>query len=454
MASAAKSPTTATETAPATSLKYARYVLVILMVCYTLSFIDRQILSLLVGSIKRDLGISDTRIGLLQGLAFGLFYTILGMPLGRLADTRSRKTLVSVGIVVWSIMTALCSSARSFGSLFLARMGVGVGEATLAPSAFSLITDYFPRERLGRALSIYSMGIFIGSGLALIVGGFVVDMTVRMPTATVPILGTIASWRLTFLIVGIPGLLVAAWVYTIREPLRKNLLLLQDGSAAQLSIPQVIEQIRVRWQSVFGISIAMIFQSACTYGLTAWAPAFFQRIHHWTAGQTGRYMGVIITIFGCAGMYVGGWLADRWSKQGIAEAHLRVGVVSGIGVLLLLPVAFQMDNPYMTLALMAPGIFFLGLPMGVAYSALQLILPNQVRGQISALFLFFLNLGGLTIGPLLPALLNDYFFHSDKAVGSSLGIALILGAVLTAVMFRVIFVPYRRHYAAMNAVAS
>jgi MFS family permease len=450
-AATAKNPSTPPAAEP--SIRYARYIVLVLMVCYTLSFIDRQILSLLVGSIKRDLAISDTRIGLLQGLAFGLFYTILGLPLGRLADTRNRRNLITVGVLFWSLMTALCSGARSFSSLFLARMGVGVGEATLAPAAFSLITDSFPKERLGRALSVYSMGIFIGSGLALIVGGAVVDLTVRMPAVTLPILGLVASWRLTFLIVGIPGLLVALWVYSIREPLRKNLLRASDGSAARLSLSQVAGQVRVRWQSIAGISLAMIFQSMCTYGFTAWAPAFFQRVHHWSAGQTGRSLGLIIVTCGCLGMYAGGTLADRWFKHGIREAPLRVGVISGIGVLLVFPLALTAANPYVTLALLVPGMFCLGLPMGTAYAALQWILPNQVRGQVSALFLFVFNLGGLTLGPLLPALLNDYFFHSEKMIGTSLAISIAIGALLTAVAFRLLYAPYRRHSAAMDALA-
>src|SRR5712691_1532753 len=199
------------------TLGYAWYVVLVLMVCYTLSFIDRQILSLLVGPIKRDLGITDTRVGLLQGLAFALFYTLLGLPMGRFADRGSRRNLIALGVFFWSLMTAVCSVARSFWSLFFARMGVGVGEATLAPSAFSLISDYFPRERLGTALSIYAMGIFIGSGLALIVGGTVVGAVTHLPAIDLPVLGTIASWRLTFLIVGLPGLLVGLILYTIRE---------------------------------------------------------------------------------------------------------------------------------------------------------------------------------------------------------------------------------------------
>src|SRR5262249_49422675 len=250
-------------------LGYAWYVVFVLMVCFTLSFVDRQILSLLVDSIKQDLGVSDTRIGLLQGVAFALFYTLLGLPLGRLADRRSRRNLIIAGIVVWSLMTALCSIARSFWALFFARMGVGVGEATLAPAAFSLIADYFPIKRLGTALSIYSMGIFIGSGLALIVGGTVVSAVTGMPSTHVPIIGTIASWRLTFLIVGLPGILIGMLVYSVKEPPRKNLLRTGDGAVSRLSIRDVSRELSRRWRSVVGVSAGLSCQAMCNYALLA-----------------------------------------------------------------------------------------------------------------------------------------------------------------------------------------
>lgn len=159
---------------------YAKYVVFVLVICYTLAFVDRQILSLLVGPIKHDLSLSDSRYGLLSGLAFAVLYTFMGLPIGRLVDTRNRRNIVICGVTAWSIMTSLCSAARSFASLFAARIGVGIGEAALSPSAFSIISDYFPKEQLGLALSIYSMGIFIGTGLALLVGGAVVDAVTHL----------------------------------------------------------------------------------------------------------------------------------------------------------------------------------------------------------------------------------------------------------------------------------
>src|SRR6202521_5055844 len=362
-------------------LSYAWYVVLILMVCYTVSFVDRQIFSLLVGPMKHDLALSDTRVGLLQGFAFALFYGLMGLPLGLLADTRNRRNVIIVGVVLWSFLTATCSAARSFWSLFLARMGVGVGEATLSPSAFSLISDYFPKEKLGGALSVYSMGIFIGSGLALIAGGSVVDAVTRMPAVTLPLLGTVAPWRFTFLIVGVPGLAIALLLYTVREPIRRQLIRASNGTAARLQFHEVVAELRMRWQSVLGISLGMVFQSMGTYAFVAWAPAFLQRIHGWSAGQSGRALGSIILVFGCLGMSVGGRLCDHWQKQGILEAPLRVAIVSAIGSGILFAFAMTAKQTAWTLLLAAPALFFLALPIGSSYAAIQLIFPNQARGQ-------------------------------------------------------------------------
>ena len=411
------SPASATNTRanqPNASLGYAWYVVIVLTGLYMLSFVDRTILGLLVGSIKRDLGISDTRIGLLQGLSFALFYTIMGLPLGRLADTRSRRNLIAAGVVVWSLFTSACSIAKSFWSLFFTRIGVGIGEAGLSPAAYSLIADYFPPDKLGVAISVYYMGVFLGSSLALLVGGVVVDMMSRVHTVTLPLLGTIASWRVTFLVVGLPGLLCALLVYTIREPLRLNMLRNAQGEKAQLSFGQALAQMGMRWQSVAGISLGMVFQSMANYALVSWAPTYFVRVHGWTPGQSGKALATILLIAGCGGMYTGGRLSDRWQTRGLDEAPMRVMVLGAIGTIFLLPVGTLLSDVRWTLAFLFAGVFALALPMGISASALQRIFPNQVRGVVSALYLFVLNIGGLSLGPLLPGVFNDYLFHNGK----------------------------------------
>jgi MFS family permease len=421
----------------ALELRHAWYVAGVLMACNTLSFIDRQILGLLVTPIKLELGISDTQIGLLQGLAFGIFYTLLGLPMGRIADHGSRRLLVAAGVFCWSLMTALCAGARSFAALFLARMGVGFGEATLSPSAFSLLSDCFPRARLATALSIFSMGVFLGSGLALILGGLIV--------------GVVGSWRLTFLIVGLPGLLMALVALTIREPQRRDLLRTTGGQASKLGLADVAREVRVRWRSVAGICIGFAAQALCNYAQQAWLPTYFVRRHGWSLRHAGLTLGVVSLVTGLLGAYLGGRLADRWLRRGIVEASLRVGVLATLCAGVSFTLALSLPVLDLQLAFLGPAYFFLAMPIGSVYASLQLILPNQVRGQIGALQVFTLNLGGLILGPALPGLLNDYVFRSGQMIGWSLVLTVGAASLVSAVLFLLTWRPYRRDYALMHA---
>jgi MFS family permease len=427
------SETIGAEARPAQSLRYAWYVAIVLMLCNTLSFIDRQILGLLAPLIKQELSLSDTKIGLLQGLAFGIFYTLLGMPMGRIVDRGNRRNLVAAGIFCWSLMTAACAAARGFWTLFLARMGVGVGEATLSPSAFSLLSDYFPRERLGTALSIFSMGVFFGSGSALIVGGLVI--------------GAVESWRLTILIVGLPGLLAGLLMLTIKEPARQNLL---GGKVSRLSLGEVFEQVKLRWQSVAGICLAFAFQAMCNYAQQAWLPTYFARAHGWQPKQAGLTLGVISLATGLLGAYLGGALCDRWQRGGKADAPLRVGVLATTCAGIFFSLALAAPALKFQLVLLVPAFFFLAMPIGSSYASIQLILPNQVRGQIGALQVFTLNLFGLILGPFLPGFFNDYVFRNPQLVGWSLAITVGAASLLSALLFYATRRPYRKHYAQMH----
>jgi len=430
-------------------LRYAWYVVLVLTVMYMFSFVDRQILALLVPWIKRDLGVSDTSVGILAGFAFALFYTFMGLPIGRLVDSHSRRNIIGVCVVVWSVFTAACAGAKTFFALFLTRIGVGIGEAGLGPAAYSLITDYFPKERVGTAISVYYFGLFFGQSLALLVGGIAVDALAQTPGITWPILGKIAGWQITFLIVGLPGVLVALLALTIREPLRKNILLTADGKPAKTSIREAAKQMSLRWQSVVGISVGMIFQSTCNYGVSVWAPNYFLRVHHWTAAETGKALAVIMILFACTGMYIGGILSDRWQKRGVADGPIRVALLSGAGILVFLTPATLISNAQ--LALLAVGMFLLSFPMGTSVAALQLIFPNQLRGQVAALFLFLLNIGGQSMGPLLPGVFNDYLFHNENMVGYSLAITVGGASILMLLVFGLTMRPYRRHYQMMEA---
>lgn len=440
------------ERTSAQSHRYAWYVTIVLMLCYTLSFVDRQILSLLVPQIKADLDVSDTQIGLLQGFSFALFYAVMGLPLGRIADLTNRRNLIAICIAFWSLFTTSCAAARSFMALFLARMGVGIGEAGLNPSSFSMLSDYFSKERLGAALSVFYIGNLLGSSLALIVGGTTVQAVTRQSYVALPIIGSIESWRLTFMIVGIPGFLFALLMFTVREPVRKSLA--RDSSGiVKMSLEETCRQIGARWQSVTGISLGFVFQAACNYGFTAWVPTYFLRVHEWSIGETGRALGFVILPFGCLGLYLGGYLSERWQRRGVVDGPLLVAIPSAIGIICFLVPAMLMPTAALSLTLIGPGFFFLVLPMGTAIAALQIILPNQLRAQVSALYLFILNLGGLTLGPMLPGVFTDYLFKNPKMIGASTALTMAISGILMLGIFSATRRPYRDHYRKMHPAA-
>jgi MFS family permease len=429
----------------------AWYTVFVLMLCYTLSYADRQILAFLVGPLKHDLQISDTQVGLLQGVAFALVYTLFGLPIGGLADRFSRRNIIALGVIVWSLATSMCSVARSFVSLAAARMGVGIGEAALSPCAFSMITDSFPKERLSSALSVYTMGIQLGSGLALVIGGLVVQAVSHMAPIAIPLAGFIPAWRVTFLIVGAPGLLVALLLLTVREPTRRALLLNASGVAAPFGLGEVFAQIRLRWRSVTGIAAMISCQATCNYALLAWGPTFFDRIHHWPKDRTGLVLGLTTLGCGCTGLFVGGRISDHWQSRGIEDAPLRVGLISLTGLLLTLAPAMLMRESAWTVALLVPAVFFIGLPIGCGYAALQLIFPNQARGRVSAVVIFAVALSSLAVGALLPGFLDDHLFHDELRIGASIAVTVTLASVVGLLAGLATLARYRTDY---RAVAS
>ncbi len=430
----------------------AWYTVLILTVCYTLSFIDRQILSLLVGPIKADLGISDTQVGLLGGLAFSLFYTLIGLPVGRLVDRLNRRNIIVVGIVLWSAATAACAFTRTFPALFLMRMGVGVGEATLSPAAISMISDSVEKTRLSSALSVYAMGIYIGSGLALLFGGLIIEAVTATPLLHIPLFGSIASWRATFLIVGLPGLLVALWLLTLREPPRADLLAPAAGQSAGLTVRQTIAELAARGRSLGGIAGGITLQAVALYAFMLWSAATLQRSYGWSARDTGVTMGLVVLLGGCAGMATGGTLSDRLLRRGHRDAALRVatGACAASCITFVVLLATLGAAPA-TVACFLVGAFCMAMPTGSCYAASQLILPNQVRGQAMAVILVIGNLGGLTLGPLLPGLLNDRVFMSEGALGRSLAITLIGATFLATLVYAWARPAYHRDHARMHA---
>ncbi len=423
------------------SLLYAWYVVFILTLANISSFIDRQILSLLVGPIKRDLHLSDMQMGLLMGLSFALFYTLFGVVIGRFADKFNRRNIIIAGVTVWSLMTAMCCGVRNYGQFFAARMGVGVGEATLGPSAYSIISDYFPRNRLARALSTYSMGIFIGSGLAILIGAGLIS---RLPTTGmvhVPIMGDIFPWQMLFIYIGLPGILIALLMLTIKEPARKDMIK-KENVEKDLSLEEALAVIWAQRKVYFNISLGASFTAFVSYGSSGWIPTYFQRTFGWSMREVGFKYGLIVTIFSALGVLVGGWLADRYVKRGVLDGKVRVGFISGIAILLS-SFNFLLSDPNMILLSLAFPAFFLSFAFGASVAAVQEIMPNRVRALASSIFLFFVNIIGLGGGPLVVAFFTDYVFRDESLIKYSLIALYLIGGTATLLLYGFCMKPYR-----------
>jgi len=397
----------------------AWYAVSILVVAFIFSFIDRIIIALLVEPIKADLGISDFGIGMLQGLAFAVFYALIGIPIGRWADRYSRRRIIGIGIFLWSIMTAVCGLARNFWELFLARVGVGIGEAALSPAAYSMIADYFPREKLGRALGVYQAGAFVGAGLAFLIGGLVIRFVMGSDAIELPLLGTIRPWQMVFFAVGLPGILVALMMITVREPERRGKMAGHDQSLPLSAVFRYVGQHRRLFLSHF-CGFSMLAVPITT--ILTWVPAYYTRVLGYSLPETGLTLGGILIIMSPAGVYTGGWLVDALQKRGYTDATFRVGILAGF---LLLPLSFlatSSTNPTASLALFAPFVFCASLSMAAAPATLQLVVPNQLRAQISATWMLVLNIVTAGIGPTAVGFISSYLFVDVMAVGKSIAL--------------------------------
>jgi MFS family permease len=409
---------------------YAWYVVAVLSVAYVVSIVDRQILSLLVEQVKGDLAIGDTAFGLLHGFAFGLFYTLMGIPIAWLADRANRRNIIMAGVFLWSIMTAACGLARGFGTLFLARMGVGVGEAALTPAVLSILADTFPRERLSTPVSLYAMGAFWGTGMAYILGGMVVQLVAGNPVTSLPLLGEMRSWQVTFFIVAIPGLLLLPVLLTIREPRRRGV----GPGSTPVPATTLTNFVRANWRALFALYGGFSLLILATVSVFAWMPAVFMRSYGWSASDIGYAFGLVVLIAGTLGINAGGFFTDWLVRRGWRDAPMRVGVGS-LAVLVPLfasaPVAASGET---ALLLCIPMLFVLAFPVGAGMAAMQTIVPNVLRARMTAIFILVSNLTATVLGPPLVGLCTDYLFRDPLAIGTALALVCGAAAALAALV--------------------
>lgn len=425
--------------------KYAWYVVAVLVIGYTFSYVDRTILTLMVGPIQKSLKIGDVQVSLLHGLAFAAFYTMLGVPIARFVDRGKRTAIISICVFVWSIMTALCGFARTFAMMFLARVGVGVGEAGFSPAAYSIITDYFPADKLSRALSVYTAALYLGSGLALLLGGAAIA---AVPAINMPGFGEMEPWRVVFLLVGLPGLVTILLMTTVREPVRRGTA---KGAQSGKGYPfkDVVRYFLDRKGAYLLMIFGLSFHSLMWNGASGWIPTYFIRTFQWTAPEAGFWFGLAMLIFGIAGVLAGG-ITSAWLRgKGHIDSNLRVGIISCFAVLPFGALIPFMADPWSALACMSAFVFFSSYPYGCAAAAFQEITPNQMRGQITAIYFFVLNLAGIGIGPTVVATFTEVVFKDPAAVKYSMACTIGLASPIAALLLWQSLRYYRAVIAAM-----
>lgn len=402
----------------------AWYMVFLLLVIYTFSFIDRQILGLLGKEIIEEFEISLTQFGILTGFAFAVFYAAFGLLCARIADSKSRRGLIALGLFVWSLMTAATATAKSYFGLFMFRMGVGVGEATLAPAANSLLADSFPKEKLSTALSVYSMGIPVGTALAFMVGGSVIGLADTVPDIQLTEELLITGWKKVFVMVGVPGMFLALLLWTFKEPTRKGL----SGHGGALPLRDVAGHISAKFKAYAAVCVGVSLNAALGFGSATFVAIFFQNYHDMSAAEIGITFGSITIFTGPAGLLLGGYLADRWYKRGRRDAHILALMVAPLGYgipSLIWPLAGDATTAWIVLGI---ANIFINSPSGVAYASLQLITPNQMRGQIIAMYVLCTTIIGYGMGPFLLGLFTDQLFGGDVM---QLHLSLLLLAAIT-----------------------
>lgn len=419
------------------------FLLVLLLLAYILSFIDRNIMAILVGPIREDFNISDKYYAWLNGPAFTFLYVILGMPIAWLADRKSRKNIIAQGTAFWSVMTFLCGLATGFSSFFMARMGVGVGEAALSPPAHSLLADYFDKRKLPVVMAIFTLGIPVGVGISYSLGGWVYGVFAEQGGLVLPLLGSLKPWQLTFMLVGLPGLIVAALIYQVVEPARSGLLKVENKASDDITVVQTLVFLRRHLRVYLSVFLAVSALSVLGYSFMMWFVAHASRVYATPEYAIGKTFGLLYLGCGVLGTVFGAALSGYMSRRGYQDAGIRVILI--IAALWLLPsiVVTQVPTLQMAYWVSAPCIFCLNAYFGLSIAAIQVVTPNQMRAQVSSVFLFFTNISGLLVGPVIVGYLSSDWFSGKQALGHALSCVACVCCPLAIVLILQALKPYR-----------
>ena len=416
----------------AVSERAAWWALILLTATYTFSFVDRQIINLLVDPIRADLSLSDSEVSFLQGLAFVMPYVLLSIPIGRIVDRANRIRVLIIGILVWTVSCISCGLARNFWQLGVARVGVGAGEASVTPASWSLLADYFPEEKRALPVSLFLMGPYLGAGLSLILGAEVIAWASGLGTFSLPLIGALAPWQLTFMLVPLPGLCMALLLPLLTEPVRSERLTSGNEAMSWRAARDFIWPRR----GLFGAYLlGAPFVVLVLYALQAWVPSLLIRVHGLEIVQAGRYYGAIALLAGSAGVLSGPVMSRYLARRGHGgRAPLLTALFS---TLLLIPtlVAAGLANSLTgALALISLASYWVTFPLALFATGLQNASPNELRGLMAGCFVLSTNLIGLALGPASVALISDFVFQDSQAVGKSLALVGVVFLPMAALL--------------------
>jgi MFS family permease len=428
---------------------YPWYVAVVMLLLYVCSFVDRTIINLVVAPMQQDLHISDTQVSLLQGLAFALFYVTAGLLIARWADLTSRVTIITIGIIIWSLMTAGTAFAGTFLALLLLRVGVGIGESALTPSATSILSSLFPPERLGTAMGLYSAGPYLGIGLGLLGGGLALDWLTAHPGTLQGLSQDIRPWQGVFLIVGLPGLLLALlFRLTVREPPRTQLDR-QQYTSDGASFREFFAFLTRQGELYPALFVAMAMLSLIAYGVTAWLPTHAVRSFEVTYGQIGAQMGIAIATTGPLGVLLGGLAGDRLRIRS-ASSPMLIPTISAPVSALLIVMAMDSASFNVMMAWLTPAFLFLSMPLGIMMANVHLVTPAKFRARTTAVYILTDAVIGLGLGPTAIALCTDFVLGDPTAVGLSIVLVTGICTIISMVLLLIARSPYSRAIIALK----
>ena len=415
---------------------YAWYVVGVLTLANVCALVDRQVLSYLVLPLRRDLGLTFTEVSYLHGIPFAVFFTLMGIPIARLADRGNRRTIIAAGIALWSLMTAACGLASTFGRLLLARIGVGVGEASLLAPGTSLLADYFDRDRLATATSVFQTGVFFGSGLAYMISGWVVGMVADRPPIEWPLIGAIRQWQTVFLIVGLPGLAIALLMLTVREPARRV------ASKESMPVRAVLAHLRENARVFVPLLTGLTLSAAVNWGIALFLGTWLQS-RGWSEVRAGAVQGLLTAVLGPVGVMTGAYIERVLRRRGRTDAPIRVAMIGAAGMLVSATAYPSASSDTAVIAWLAIVNVFAAMPWGAAVAGAAQLVPSAMRAQGIALYFIGVNLLSQLLGPWAVAKLTDSVFRSDAALGTSLVTVNLVGMTGAIALLWVALPAYR-----------